>query len=156
MITSNGTFGFDASVYGFETIDIDDGWSTASNSASRSPSQEQFRPCPYSGSTKMLPLPTAVMSFQATPHALTESPLSLHNLISYWAGVVVYLVSSTNWGVVFTRIRKKIRELAQPPIPDDTQSILSSDDMGLDVGDLGLLQHCAMDRTRLIQILQGV
>ncbi len=119
----------------------------------------QFPSNPIDAPLRQLPLPKTATTFQATPRALTVSPLALHSLLGHWAGAVVYLVSAANWNVVFTRIRGKIRTLAHEQTNSNDQfnsNVAGSEDGGLDAGDLGLVQHCAMDRGRLIQILQGL
>lgn len=89
-----------------------------------------------------LPIPRAALSFQSSPRAMTESTLSMHCLNHKWAGIIVYLVSASNWTAVLARVRSKIDSLTQDVDIQDT-------------GDLCLIHHCAMDRGRLIQLLQG-
>ena len=89
-----------------------------------------------------LPIPRSALTFQPTPRAMTESAHSLHSLNHKWAGTIVYLISSSNWNAVLTRVRTKIH------------SLISDVDI-LEAGDLSLIHHCAMDRGRLIQLLQG-
>jgi hypothetical protein len=65
-------------------------------------------------------------------------------LILKFAGRIVYHLSASNWTVVLQRIRQKIRFLA------------NSVDDNPDIVDLSLMKHSSLDRTRLIQILQGM
>ena len=108
------------------------------------------------------------MTFQVTARPLTTSPSALHSLILYWAGRIVYLVSISNWNVVFARLRARINQLVQAPIASNNQpnsghgnsnptivQPLGVEEGTLDLADLGLMQYCAIDRSRLIQIMQG-
>ncbi|KAF8270977.1 hypothetical protein EI94DRAFT_1797570 [Lactarius quietus] len=79
---------------------------------------------------------------EVTPKVLSRSHFSLNALILKFAGRIVYHLSASNWSVVLTRIRNKIRFLANSP--DDCPDIV----------DLNLMKHSLLDRTRLVQILQ--
>ena len=80
---------------------------------------------------------------EMTPKVLARSHFSLNALILKFAGRIVYHLSASNWSVVLQRIRNKIRFLANSP--DDSPDIV----------DLNLMKHSSLDRTRLVQILQG-
>jgi hypothetical protein len=82
--------------------------------------------------------------YAPTPPTLAHSLTSLSALIGEWVGIVVYQLSTTNWSVVFHRIRQKIHtleNLEKGGMPDTT--------------DLQLMSECALDRSRLIQLLKG-
>ena len=83
-------------------------------------------------------------TYEKTSSVVSGSMLSLNSLIAKFAGKIVYHLSSSNWPVVFSRIRSKIYALAST----------SEDDP--DIIDLQLLTHCSLDRSRLVQSLQGL
>jgi neurofibromin 1 len=93
--------------------------------------------------TAPIPLPRSALGFHPTPRTLISSSLPLHNLVGQWAGHIVYLLSAVNWGVVMNKIKTKIHALARATPTEEN----------LDSTDLMLLQHCAMDRKRLVQVL---
>ena len=86
----------------------------------------------------------SMIGYEPTSSVVSESRLSLNSLIGKYAGKVIYHLSASNWPVVFERIRNKIRELS------------NSLDNNPEIADLQLLTHCALDRARLVQSLQGV
>ncbi|KZT29450.1 hypothetical protein NEOLEDRAFT_1128208 [Neolentinus lepideus HHB14362 ss-1] len=90
-----------------------------------------------------IPLPPGSLAFERTLPTLCQSSMQLNTLIAKFAGRVVYLLSASNWPVVFTRIQAKIRYLAATPTEENP-----------DIIDLHLMTHSALDRTRLVQILQ--
>ncbi|KAI0065862.1 hypothetical protein BV25DRAFT_1988944 [Artomyces pyxidatus] len=95
------------------------------------------------GSTmSMAPIPQLNTKFEKTHKVLAKSHFSLNALILKFAGRIVYHLSASNWPVVLQRIRNKIRYLA------------SSAEDNPDIVDLNLMKHSALDRTRLVQILQ--
>ena len=67
---------------------------------------------------------------------------ALHTLIAKFAGRVVYHLSASNWGVVFSRIKNNIYTLA------------STADDEPDIADVRLMTYCWLDRVRLVQLLQ--
>jgi hypothetical protein len=82
--------------------------------------------------------------YEKTPVTLIKLSLSLNALIGKFAGRIVYHLSASNWLVVFHRLRNKIRFLA------------STSEETPDVVDLTLMNHSVLDRSRLIQVLNGV
>jgi hypothetical protein len=64
-------------------------------------------------------------------------------LIAKYTGRIIFHVSASNWPTVFTRIRNKIHHLA------------STAEEVHDVVDIRLIAHSALDRTKLVMILQG-
>lgn len=146
----------DADLYGFESIDSDDGlrhdddmpWIPPSGGDAAFPGHLPHKSPSLtsvsSNASSPIPLARSALGFQRTPRTLTMSSLPLYSLITEWAGNVVYLLSAANWGVVLSKIRGKIHTLARSSL-DETQ----------DYTDLQLMQHCALDRNRLVLILQG-
>jgi hypothetical protein len=91
-----------------------------------------------------IPPPRDASVYAPTPSTLADSLTSLSALIAKWVGIVVYQLSASNWSVVFHRIRQKIHtleNLEKGTMPDTT--------------DLQLMSECALDRSRLIQLLKG-
>jgi hypothetical protein len=91
--------------------------------------------------------PTAIPAFgleYERSHSLqAKSVSSMSQAIAKFAGRVIYHLSASNWPVVYHRLRTKIYFLAG-----------TTDEMP-DTVDLQLMTYCAMDRTRLIQLLNG-
>ena len=158
--------GPDATLYTFESVDTEDdmkisgGMPFPSNlhengvSGESSPapgvSTHLVRKSPSlnsvsSSGSAPIPLPRSALDFQPTPRTLLTSSHPLYSLITEWAGKIVYLLSAANWGVVLHRIRTKIRQLSQSNPSDDAQ----------DYTDLHLLHYCAVDRGRLVHVMQG-
>ncbi|KAG8905759.1 Ras GTPase activating protein ira2 [Tulasnella sp. 403] len=77
-----------------------------------------------------------------TPLTVSNSPSSINWLISKYAGKIVFHLSSSNWTVVFAKIRNKIHHLAQTH--EDTP----------DMVDMKLVACSALDRTKLVQVMQ--
>ncbi|KAA1466679.1 hypothetical protein DENSPDRAFT_831556 [Dentipellis sp. KUC8613] len=92
--------------------------------------------------TSSTPIPQLNMKFEKTHKVLSGSHFSLNTLILKFAGRIIYHLSASNWLVVLHRIRNKIHQLA------------SSTEDNLDIIDLNLMKHSALDRARLVQILQ--
>jgi hypothetical protein len=90
-----------------------------------------------------IPIPTHNLSYEKTPVTLIKVSLSLDILIAKYAGLIVYHLSVSNWTVVFHRLRNKIRLLA------------GTSEEHPDIVDLKLMTYCALDRARLIQVLNG-
>ena len=146
----------DANLYGFESINSEDGlrhtddmpWipsSAVETTNGNKPYKAASLLSSSSGSSTPIPLARSALGFQRTPRTLTMSQLPLFSLITEWAGKIVYLLSAVNWGAVLSRIRGKIHALARAA-PEESQDFL----------DLQLMQYCALDRTRLTVILQGM
>ena len=147
----------DANLYGFESINSEDGlrhvddmpWILPSDTDVSSGSEQVAHKTPSmasvsSNASAPIPLARSALGFQRTPRTLTMSSLPLYSLITEWTGNVVYLLSAANWSVVLSKIRSKIHSLARAS-QEDSQ----------DYTDLQLMQHCALDRIRLVLILQG-
>ncbi|TDL29911.1 hypothetical protein BD410DRAFT_780416, partial [Rickenella mellea] len=154
-----GNLNFDATLFGFESVESENGNDCQEMLYVFPPEPpEMMKPHPppqrgprkhpsltsmASAMTASIPIPRSTQTFRATARTLTSSSLSLHSLVGKWAGNIVYLLSASNWSVVFSRIRHKIRGLSQP-----------SSEESVDIVDLQLMQYCAFDRGRLIQMMQ--
>jgi neurofibromin 1 len=74
---------------------------------------------------------------------LVKSSYAINSLIAKFAGRIVYHISASNWAVVFHRLRNKIHFLA------------STSEDNPDTVDLQLMTNSALDRIRLVQVLNG-
>lgn len=90
-----------------------------------------------------IPIPRNDMTYDKTHMTLVNSSLSLNSLIAKYSGKIIYHLSASNWRVVFDRLRTKIYFLASNP------------EGRPDTVDLQLMAHSALDRPRLIQVLNG-
>ncbi len=159
-LMSSANLSFEATFHDFETIDNVDAPLTSSQyisedlgleteagfqGASSRPSNHSSPSFNGSQMTQVTVTPMAQHNtkLEMTPKVLARSHFSLNALILKFAGRIVYHLSASNWPVVLQRIRNKIRFLAN-----------SSDDSP-DIVDLNLMKHSSLDRTRLVQILQG-
>ncbi|KAJ7094350.1 hypothetical protein C8R44DRAFT_384405 [Mycena epipterygia] len=99
---------------------------------------------PSSGSS----IPTNASSsakYERTNRSALKSPHTLNSLLVKFAGRVIFHISASNWPVVFHRLRNKLHYLAGD---------LDRSKQTPDLIDLQLLSHCAMNRERLISVLQ--
>lgn len=155
---SSANLSFEATFHDFETIDNVDAPLNSSQYISEDlgeaqPLDSSSQPLNASSSSvngsQMSQVTVAPMAqhntrLEKTPKVLARSHFSLNALILKFAGRIVYHLSASNWTVVLQRIRQKIRFLAN-----------SADDSP-DIVDLNLMKHSSLDRTRLVQILQGM
>jgi hypothetical protein len=75
---------------------------------------------------------------------LGSSAASVNALLSKYVHKILFHVSASNWGVIFSRIRSRIHHFAK-----------GMEDSGPDHNiDMKLLQYCALDRARLVQVFQ--
>ncbi len=88
--------------------------------------------------------PQHSLSYERTSAVSCGSISAMNALIAKFAGRIVYHLSASNWPVVFQRIKNKIHALA------------STSDEDFDIMDVKLMQHCSLDRARLIQLLTGM
>lgn len=88
-------------------------------------------------------IPPSAFAISATSFHITESPATIMWLIHQFAGRAIFHLSASNWPVVSTKIRQKIHQFAN-----------GSDDR-LDVMDIQLIAHSAVDRNKLLLILHG-
>ena len=158
-LMSSANLSFEATFHDFETIDNVDapltspqyisenlgleGEAQFQESSSR-PSNLSSHSVNDSQVTNIIPMAQHNTKLEMTPKVLARSHFSLNALILKFAGRIVYHLSASNWPVVLQRIRNKIRFLANSP--DDSPDIV----------DLNLMKHSSLDRTRLVQILQGM
>ncbi|KIO22012.1 hypothetical protein M407DRAFT_28426 [Tulasnella calospora MUT 4182] len=78
----------------------------------------------------------------STPLTVSSSASSINWIISKYAGKIVFHLSSSNWAVVFAKIRNKIHHLAQ------------TNEETPDMVDMKLVACSALDRTKLVQVMQ--
>ena len=76
--------------------------------------------------------------------SLIRSALPVNELITKYVGRIVFHLSASNWNGVYNRLRTKIHFLA------------SNSSENPDVTDLQLIAHLALDKQRLVQLLNGV
>jgi hypothetical protein len=88
----------------------------------------------------MLDLPIVNPNYEKTNFTLTKLPTSLVHLVAEYAGRIVFHVSASNWDLVLDRIREKIRH----------------EDENTDLLPIQLLAHSALNRQRLVQVLNGI
>ncbi|KAF8638594.1 hypothetical protein AX17_002135 [Amanita inopinata Kibby_2008] len=84
-----------------------------------------------------LQLPRFNSTYETTHISVVKSPASLMQLIAEYAGRIVFHVSTSNWVLVLDRVREKIRQ----------------EDGNPDLLPLQLLAHSALNRQRLVQVL---
>ncbi|KAK2465915.1 hypothetical protein APHAL10511_001556 [Amanita phalloides] len=89
------------------------------------------------GTHIMLGLPIVNPHYEKTNISLTKSHIPLLHLISEYAGRIVFHVSASNWSLVLERLREKIRQEDENP----------------DLLPIQLLAHSALNRQRLVQVL---
>jgi hypothetical protein len=147
----------DASFRDFEVLDVS-GVPAVADSEPSSSFQVPSTESPY-GNAQRSPTSSVSLASRATvtptvipafgleyerSHSLqAKSVSSMSQAIAKFAGRVIYHLSASNWPVVYHRLQNKIHFLAQ-----------TTDEMP-DTVDLQLMTYCAMDRTRLIQLLNG-
>jgi hypothetical protein len=90
-----------------------------------------------------IPVPPEARAYSNTPPLMAESASSLNVLVGKYAGIVIYHLSASNWQVVFGRVRGKIYGLERV------------EKSSADVVDLQIMTECALDRVRLVQLMQG-
>lgn len=88
----------------------------------------------------MSDLPIVNANYEKTNFTLTKLPISLVHLVAEYAGRIVFHVSASNWDLVLDRIREKIRH----------------EDENTDLLPIQLLAHSALNRQRLVQVLNGI
>lgn len=88
-------------------------------------------------------IPAASTTYERTHMSMVKSSLAVSSLIAKFAGRIIFHISASNWHVVFTRLRNKIHFLASNP-EDNPDTV-----------DLNLMAHSALDRLRLVQVLNG-
>jgi hypothetical protein len=89
-------------------------------------------------------IPTMKAAYEKTHMSLVKSSLPVNTLIAKYAGRIVFHISASNWNAVYTRLRTKIHFLASTTAESP------------DITDLQLMAHSALDRQRLVQLLNGM
>ncbi|TFK43927.1 hypothetical protein BDQ12DRAFT_702865 [Crucibulum laeve] len=144
----------------FETLDpaniagqaVDVDASTADAGIPQKPSERILRPQPSSSSVRSgrlsinstIHIPAASTAYERTHMSLVKSTLAVNRLIAKYAGRIIFHISASNWGVVFNRLRTKIRFIAN-----------NSQD-NPDIVDLQLMAHSVFDRQRLVQLMNDL
>ncbi|TFY83118.1 hypothetical protein EWM64_g893 [Hericium alpestre] len=158
-LMSSANLSFEATFHDFQSIDVDDAPTQVMDwfeedlppEEPKGPTKLPTKPRNQSStsvnsagasSSSSSPIPQLNMKFEKTHKVLSNSHFSLNALILKFAGRIIYHLSASNWPVVLGRLRNKIHQLA------------SSSDDNLDIVDLNLMKHSALDRGRLVQILQ--
>ncbi|KAJ7620066.1 hypothetical protein FB45DRAFT_146957 [Roridomyces roridus] len=90
--------------------------------------------------------PAAAMTYEPTVRSAMKSPHALNSLLAKFTGRVIFQLSASNWPVVFHRLRTKLHYLASPEVDRVRHPP--------DLVDLQILSHGALNRERLIVILQ--
>ncbi|KAG5648701.1 hypothetical protein DXG03_000048 [Asterophora parasitica] len=85
--------------------------------------------------------PATKTTYEKTHMSLVKSTVPVNDLIAQYAGRIVFQISASNWNVVYHRLRTKIHFLASNAAENP------------DVIDLQLMAHSALDRQRLVQLL---
>lgn len=88
-------------------------------------------------------IPTMKAAYEKTHMSLVKSSLPVNTLIAKYAGRIVFHISASNWNAVYLRLRTKIHFLASNSVESP------------DITDLQLMAHSALDRQRLVQLLNG-
>jgi hypothetical protein len=89
------------------------------------------------------PIPPNSWAYEKSHASQVKSPSSMNTLIAKFTGRIVYQLSVSNWPVVMFRLRTKIHYLAH------------TSEEKVDIVDMGLMAHSALDRVKLIQVLNG-
>lgn len=154
-LMSSSILSLGSSFYDFESIDVPSCAPTLENLYTRdpptSPPQPALQPkhsvdsvnSGSTASTTSIPMAAGSFTYNKTHMSLVKSSLSMNNHIGTFAGRIVYHLSASNWSAVFHRIRTKVHILS------------STSDENPDIVDLKLMTYSVMDRSRLIQVLQG-
>jgi hypothetical protein len=90
-----------------------------------------------------MPSSVSNANYESTHMSIVSDTHILSNLILKFAGRIVHHLSITNWKAVFLRIRTRIHLLADN----------ESKELPPDAPDLFIMAHCALDRVKLIQLL---
>ncbi|KAJ7724736.1 hypothetical protein DFH07DRAFT_1066990 [Mycena maculata] len=93
-----------------------------------------------------LPISAHNVAYEPTVRSAIKSPHALNTLLAKFTGRVIFHISVANWAVVFHRLRNKLQYLASNELDRTRQAP--------DLVDLQLLAHSALNRERLIVILQ--
>lgn len=153
-LVSTAILSLDSSFYDFESVDVPTSAPAADMFTYDATPETTLVPkasaltvaSAASGATSAstpIPVVPHFFDFNRTHMSLVKSSLSLNNQIGKYAGLIIRHLSASNWPVVFTRIRNKLDTLA------------STSEEKPDTIDLQLMTHSAMDRVKLVQVLQG-
>jgi neurofibromin 1 len=99
------------------------------------------------GSISSVPIPVSNTKYEPTNVGAMKSLFLLNALVAKFAGRIIFHISASNWAVVFHRLRTKLHFLA---------SDFDREKVTPDLVDLRLLSHSALNRERLLAVLQGM
>jgi len=89
-------------------------------------------------------IPSGRTLYDKTHTSSVKSGLLVSDLIAKYAGRIVFHLSASNWSTVYHRLRSKIHLLA------------SNSTENPDITDLQLMAHTALDKQRLVHLLNGM
>lgn len=159
-LTSSASMSFDASFQDFESVEshefggsdeplatlpppIAPGAAPRTINRAKHPSTNSLNSGGVSSSISSR-LPQHSVTYEKTSFLVAKSVLSLHSSIAKYTGRIVYHLSASNWLVVLNRIRQRIQGLA------------GSSETDPDTVDLQLITYSALDKSKLVQSLQGM
>lgn len=158
-LMSSSIISLGSSFYDFESVDVPASAPTLDNFFTRDPPPPSNAEPPKktlqpkhsidsvnSGSTSSstsVVMAAGGFTYHKTHMSLVKSSLSMNNHIGRFAGRIVKHLSASNWPVVFHRMRTKVNVLS------------STSEDNPDTVDLQLMTYSIMDKSRLIQVLQG-
>lgn len=88
------------------------------------------------------PLPPGAHQWEMTHISRLNDIAYLRSELTKYIGRIIYLISVSNWESVFEKVSQKLSNL--------------STEQGADPIDLQFLVHCAFDKVRLVQLLNGL
>lgn len=104
-------------------------------------SSSSVRSAKNSVATSTIQIPPTKTMYEKTHMSLVKSALPVNDLIAKYAARIIFHLSASNWSSVYNRLRTKIHFLA------------SNSSENPDVTDLQLMAHLALDKQRLVQLL---
>ncbi|KXN87068.1 Neurofibromin [Leucoagaricus sp. SymC.cos] len=108
--------------------------------SSSSLSQPQAPPLPH---LPFSPVHTHTLKYKKMHQSLVKSHIAVSSLITDYSGRIIFSILISNWGMMFERLRSKIRVLANK----------TDEEVKSNLTDLQLLKYIIFDRNRLIQVL---
>lgn len=95
-----------------------------------------------------IPSHVSSVKYQQTIRSAMKSAHALNTLVAEFTGRVIYHISASNWPIVFDRVRTKLHQFATGDLDRNNKAP--------DLMDLQLLAHSALNRERLVVVLQGM
>ncbi|KAJ7821199.1 hypothetical protein B0H14DRAFT_2831907 [Mycena olivaceomarginata] len=93
-----------------------------------------------------IPSHVSSVKYQQTIRSAMKSAHALNTLVAEFTGRVIYHISASNWPIVFDRVRTKLHQFATGDLDRNNKAP--------DLMDLQLLAHSALNRERLVVVLQ--